>query len=96
MEKIEVTSKVVWKIADAIFKKQVGKGLKEAPVWLRNDWINSATEMLNDFNQVVEILTDIEGCCHYCHRAPSVAGQIGDDGLCEFCRMNGRSVEQSV
>ena len=48
---------MIYKIANAIFKKQVGKELKEAPVWLRNDWIDSATEMLNDYNEVVEILT---------------------------------------
>jgi len=31
-----------------------------------------------------------KGCCHWCNRAPSVAGEIGDDGLCEWCRKNGR------
>ncbi len=31
-----------------------------------------------------------KGCCHWCNRAPSVAGKIGDDGLCDMCRKNGR------
>jgi len=29
------------------------------------------------------------GCCHYCNRATSVAGLIGDDGLCSFCYHEG-------
>ena len=29
------------------------------------------------------------GCCHHCHRGQSVAGAIGDDGLCAFCRSKG-------
>ena len=30
-----------------------------------------------------------KGCCHSCNRATSVAGVIGDDGLCDFCRRKG-------
>ena len=30
------------------------------------------------------------GCCHHCHRAPSVAGKINNDGLCDFCLKKGR------
>ena len=31
-----------------------------------------------------------KGCCHWCNRVIFVAGEIGNDGLCEFCRRNGR------
>ena len=31
-----------------------------------------------------------KGCCHYCNRGRSIAGKIGNDGLCSFCRENGR------
>lgn len=58
MEKIEVTKEVVWKIADAIFKKRNGKELKEALFWLQKEWLKYAFEMLDDYNEVVEILTD--------------------------------------
>jgi len=30
-----------------------------------------------------------KGCCHSCNRAVSVAGPIGDDGLCDECRKKG-------
>ena len=29
-------------------------------------------------------------CCHYCNRAKNIVGAIGNDGLCDFCRNNGR------
>jgi hypothetical protein len=35
-------------------------------------------------------ISNWKGCCHHCGRGTSVAGPIGDDGLCEFCRRNGR------
>ena len=31
------------------------------------------------------------GCCHSCNRAVSVAGVIGDDGLCDMCRSRGNT-----
>ena len=31
-----------------------------------------------------------KGCCHWCNRGSSVAGEIGDVGLCELCGRNGR------
>ena len=35
-----------------------------------------------------------KGCCHWCHRSKSVAGKIGNDGLCDYCRENGRVVNR--
>ena len=29
-------------------------------------------------------------CCHWCNRGTSIAGKIGNDGLCSFCRKKGR------
>ena len=28
--------------------------------------------------------------CHWCNRGTSIAGKIGNDGLCGFCRKNKR------
>ena len=30
-----------------------------------------------------------KGCCNSCSRATSIAGVIGDDGLCNYCRRKG-------
>lgn len=58
MDKIEINNKMIYKIANAQFKKQVGKELNEAPLWLRNDWIDGAAKTLDNYNEVVEILAE--------------------------------------
>lgn len=58
MEKIEVNDENIDIIARAEFKKQTGKELEETTVWIRHNWIDGAIKLLDDYNKVVEILTE--------------------------------------
>lgn len=56
LDKIEVNTENILKIANAQFMKQFGEDMNDLPMWIRNNWYNGAEEMLADYNQVVEIL----------------------------------------
>ena len=58
MEKIEITDEIINKVAVAEFKKWTGKKLKDQPINIKVGWTDNSREMLENYNRVVEILSE--------------------------------------
>ena len=59
MEKIEINDVIINKVAEAEFnKKQNKKELKDMVYYIRIEWRNEAREMLENYNRVVEIMSE--------------------------------------
>ena len=61
MEKIEITGAIIKKITEAEFHKQTNgkKVFNLQSKFIQNEWIKEASEMLENYNRVVEIMGDL-------------------------------------
>lgn len=57
LEKIEVNTENIRKIANADFKQRGGNNLDDMVEFIKQDWYENAEKMLTDYNRVVKILS---------------------------------------